>query len=92
MSPAEEREDALADFRNGQARVLVATDVAARGCLGKLGLGTVMSPGMASPGMTLIDELEFPGPESQKIADSSLPAINHYRLQEPMGRTTARAS
>ena len=34
---AQEREDALADFRSGQARVLVATDVAARGCLGKLG-------------------------------------------------------
>lgn len=30
----QEREDALMDFRNGQARVLVATDVAARGLLG----------------------------------------------------------
>eukprot|EP00434_Breviolum_minutum_P009851 symbB.v1.2.008677.t1/scaffold539.1/size189864/9 len=27
----QEREDALMDFRNGQAQVLVATDVAARG-------------------------------------------------------------
>ena len=34
----EEREEALQDFRTGQVCVLVATDVAARGCLGMLSL------------------------------------------------------